>query len=67
MTESDERLAGQIAEISPLEYEDALAALKEGGKLRELALSILESEAAYEKDIRQINGARAKLRQAIPA
>lgn len=62
---TDQALASQIAEISPLSYESALAALRTGGQTRELALSILDSAEKYKQDLQQISEARQKLR--VPA
>jgi N-acetylmuramic acid 6-phosphate (MurNAc-6-P) etherase len=64
---SNQELATRLAEISSLSEEDALAALQAGGRPRELALSILESQKEFEKQQQQLAAAKEKLRELTPA
>jgi hypothetical protein len=63
----DRDLAKKIAEISPLSEETALAALQAGGRSRELALNILETEQKYAADNASVAAAKKKLDDLIPA
>jgi len=64
---NDNELATRIAEISSLSYKNALAALQAGGRVRELALSILETEKQFEEDRRHLAEAKQKLSALTPA
>ena len=63
---TDEQCAEKIAEVSPLDYEEALAALKAGNGSRETALEILDSIADYQRDLDGIAKARTRLRELSP-
>jgi hypothetical protein len=64
---NDQERARKIADISPLAYDTALAALEAGGRSRELALSILETETQYAADNASVAAAKKKLADLIPA
>ena len=64
---NDQERATEIAKISSLSYENALAALKAGGRPRELALSILETENQYAADNASVAAAKKRLDKLIPA
>jgi hypothetical protein len=57
-----EELAAKIAEVSSMEYEDALAALQAGNGSKETALEILRASREYKQDLEGIEKARRKLR-----
>jgi hypothetical protein len=63
----DEELARKIEAVSSLSYESALRALQDGGRLRRLALSILEVQDRYAEDNAAIAAAKKKLAELIPA
>jgi hypothetical protein len=64
---TNEELAQQIAKVSTLSFDDAMTALEAGGRLRELALSILQDQAQFEEDRRQLAAAKERLRELTPA
>lgn len=63
----NEAQAHQIADVSSLPYDAALAALEKGGRAADAARSILEAEEKYAETNAKLAASKKKLAALIPA
>ena len=59
----DQELARRVAEVAPLTFEEALNALKGGGRPRELVLGFLKTNEENRQVLDQIAETRRNLRE----